>query len=75
LFKNKKLLLVCFFGILAAALQSHIGCSSFRFSPNGISPCSGEGFSLSICKVMGHQQVGHHPTLAVVLPEIFSEKS
>jgi len=63
--------LVCFFDLLAAALQSHIGYSSFRFSPNGVSPCSGEGFSLSICQVMGHQQVGH----AVVLAEIFNEQS
>jgi hypothetical protein len=70
-----KLLLVCFFGLLAAALQSHIRCSSFKFSPNGVSPRSGEGFSLSISKVMGHQQVGHHLTLAVVLAWIFNEQS
>jgi len=72
---NKKLLLVCFSGLSAAALQSHTGCSSFRFSPNSIFPCSGEGFSLSICKVMGHQQVGHHLTLAVILAGIFNEQS
>jgi hypothetical protein len=52
-----------------------MGCSSFGFSPNGISPCSGKGFSLSIRQVMGHQQVGHHLTHAVVLAGIFNEQS
>ena len=46
-----------------------------KFSPNGVSPCSGEGFSLSIHKVMGRQQVGHHLTLAVVLAGISNEQS